>query len=238
MKQPHPRLTQRPRKRPLRRRSQVCLQHHRMPHRCNLGPAATPIASSTRLCFTPIRISPSISFSRYFASSGDALLSKPSTSACPDRRGLCRRHSREGLAHLRQPQVTRPLVPVVAQHISRRRTHIPIPPERHPQLRVRRSTHCQQSLRQQRSTRVQLSRIRLRKRQPRQVQAKQPHVVPLGRALLCLHPSDRLRNRRPLLQPARRPRHLLRQLRHCRKRCHKPSLIKDASRTVAARSNI
>ena len=43
--------------------------------------AATAIASSTRLCFTPMRMSPSISLSRYFASSGVARRSRPSTSA-------------------------------------------------------------------------------------------------------------------------------------------------------------
>ena len=44
-------------------------------------PYATAIASSTSDCFTPMRMSPSISLRRYFASSGVARRSSDSTSA-------------------------------------------------------------------------------------------------------------------------------------------------------------
>ncbi len=244
MKQPHPRLPQRPRKSPSHRRPQIGLQHHRIPHHSNRHRSRHCNRLFHQTLFHPNPHIPTHQLQQILSLQRRSPPQQPLHQPRPHRRSPSHRHLRKRFRHFlqRQPRSSirlfrpsqrtgfqrtgcpihgsftamcgfRPSPSLSSrQQIKPSRTQIPMPFISRRKLPTRSPTHRQQSLTQQSPTCIQLPRIRLSKRSPRQIHRKQPSILPCR--IPRMHPDNRLRNRRPLLQSTRLTRQPLRQLRH------------------------
>ncbi len=141
-----------------------------------LVPEATAIASSINDCFTPIRMSFNISFSRYFASIAVARCSKPISVA--DRAAVDRAVAIASNATESSSSVSGGMRGCVRiEHVISRSTKISMPPVCRRQRSVGAVRNLLQCPRQQRPTRIQLARVSLGKRESRQIQTKQPCIL-------------------------------------------------------------